>query len=240
MQEIVFLIHSEGDFTSADTIPVYEHSLYMEMTSHLTGRTLATILEKHKPPRLLKTHLPAKFFKETLEKSSVKFVVVLRNPKDVRVSLFHFYKAASLLGNFKGTWDEFFELFQADQLVYGNYFSHVLSWWDVRDNPNVLVVKFEDIVQKPTEVIVKVAEHFGKDLSDNLVEKIAERIRFDKMKECPTSNYSQHKSINADISPFMRKGKVGDWRNHFNEEQSNYIDNLYESLCLKKGLTFQF
>ena len=239
MQEIAFLVKSNGDFKAADGIPRHERSPYMEVTDPSNGKTLADHL-KTNPPHLWKTHLPAKFFEKTLKKSNTKIIVVMRNPKDTLVSNYFFYKANLLLGNFTGTWDEFFQLFQAQRLVYGDFFDHVLSWWEVRNNPNVKIIMYEDIVGKPIEVIKQVAAHMGKTLSDELIHKIADRVNFDNMKKKQTSNYSNTPGYRADISPFLRKGKVGDWQNHFSEEQSKIIDDLYEKRCVDKGLIFQF
>jgi hypothetical protein len=38
---------------------------------------------------------------------------------------------------------------------------------------------------------------------------------------------------------FFRKGKVGDWRNHFNEELSNLVDEAIAK-NLKSNITFNY
>ena len=40
--------------------------------------------------------------------------------------------------------------------------------------------------------------------------------------------------------PFMRKGVVGDWKNHFTEEQSAMFDALYSEKMKGSGLDFDF
>ena len=37
---------------------------------------------------------------------------MFRNPKDLCVSYYHFYRSSSSFGNFKGTWPEFLEMFK--------------------------------------------------------------------------------------------------------------------------------
>ena len=43
----------------------------------------------------------------------VKTVVVMRNPKDMLVSLFHFYRINKNLGLFDRSWDDFFDFSKA-------------------------------------------------------------------------------------------------------------------------------
>ena len=38
-------------------------------------------------------------------------LILFRNPKDVCVSYFHFYRSSSSFGNFRGSWAEFLEMF---------------------------------------------------------------------------------------------------------------------------------
>ena len=65
MQEIVYLTHTNGDFKTADEIPLFKRSPFMEARDPFKGTTLVDIL-KTDPPHVLKTHLPAGVFDETL------------------------------------------------------------------------------------------------------------------------------------------------------------------------------
>lgn len=81
--------------------------------------------------------------------------------------------------------------------------------------------------------IVTIAAFLGKTISSEVVTKIADLTSFGKMKD---DNFL------GDIrwSKFMRKGIVGDWKNHLSADQSAQID----ALCSKKlkivGLEFDY
>ncbi|KAF4084643.1 hypothetical protein AMELA_G00108330 [Ameiurus melas] len=66
-------------------------------------------------------------------------------------------------------------------------------------------------------------------LSDDIIDKIVELTSFNVMKNNPMANYSSVPQIIFDhsISPFMRKGEVGDWINYFTPVQSQMFDEDY-------------
>jgi hypothetical protein len=131
------------------------------------------------------------------------------------------------LGHFKGTWNDFFELFKAKHLLYGDYFRWYSSWLQHKDKPNVMLVKYEDMHHKMSDVINDVSTFLGKSLSKPVTADVIQHLTFDSMRQNDMVNFSNDAVFNVDISPFMRKGKVGDWKNYFSEEQSSFVDKLY-------------
>ena len=90
------------------------------------------------------------------------------------------------------------------------------------------------------EVIKTVAQFIGHDeLEPAVIETIVEQSTFKSMKAntgttCPIwprKEGSEH---------FLRKGVIGDWRNHFSEEQSARLDTVYEKRMAGTGLSFDF
>ncbi|XP_078144259.1 cytosolic sulfotransferase 3-like isoform X3 [Centroberyx gerrardi] len=58
-------------------------------------------------------------------------------------------------------------------------------------------------------------------------ETVIRGVQFDNMKKNKMTNYSTVQVMDLKVSPFMRKGKVGDWRNHFTVAQSEQFDEDY-------------
>uniref|UniRef100_A0A5S8HPZ0 Sulfotransferase n=1 Tax=Oryctolagus cuniculus TaxID=9986 RepID=A0A5S8HPZ0_RABIT len=94
--------------------------------------------------------------------------------------------------------------------------------------------------QDPKCEIRKVAQFMGKHLDETVLDKIVQETSFEKMKDNPMINRSTvPKSImDQSISPFMRKGTVGDWKNHFTVAQSHRLDELYRKKM--EGVSIDF
>ena len=130
MQEIVYQIQNEGKNSTKQ--PLSARYLFIESDFPRGGSDI----EKWAltpPPHLIKTHCGPTFFQKTLAEKKTKFIVVLRNAKDMLVSFYNFYKMNEIF-QFNGTWDEYFSLFKENKLVHGDYFELQLNWWKLRDN----------------------------------------------------------------------------------------------------------
>ncbi|XP_067947487.1 sulfotransferase 1A1-like [Watersipora subatra] len=139
-------------------------------------------------PRVLNTHyrldvLPAEFRKG-------KTVVVVRNPKDACVSMYYYEKnLSSKLDPALATLstlafeDYIQDYMYSKDLPYGSYFDYTEYMWSLRDEPNVLLVFYEDMKLNPAEVIQKVNEFMGTNRSPELVQQIAEATDIKKMRK---------------------------------------------------------
>ena len=169
-----------------------------------------------------------------------KTIIVLRNPKDVLVSFYHMYRMSTLFGNFDRSWDEFFEMFKADQLQYGNWFDHTIGWWALRHLPNVIIFTYEDMLKDTKGAVKRLAAFLGKSLTEEVIDTIVHHVSFDQMKTNPSVNFSTSANFNLEIVPFIRKGQVGDWGNYFSKEQNEFIDALMKERLEGTGIQVSF
>ncbi|XP_026502843.1 sulfotransferase 1C3-like, partial [Terrapene carolina triunguis] len=93
--------------------------------------------------------------------------------------------------------------------------------------------------QDPKREIEKVLQFLGKDLKEEVVNKILQHTSFQEMKKNPTANYEMMPTWAMDhsVSPFMRKGMSGDWKNYFTVAQNEIFDAHYKEQM--KGSTFR-
>ena len=82
--------------------------------------------------------------------------------------------------------------------------------------------------------MMKVAEFLGVEVTEDQVSIVEDHVSFGSMKTNP--------SVNRTVSGkdyFMRKGEVGDWRNHFTPEEAEFVDKMAEEKLAGTGLTVQ-
>ncbi len=239
MAAILHLLITPSDIEKDIFSVLPNHTVkFLEVTEASTR--LIEHIEIMPSPRMIKSHLPYSFLQKPISDMQVKIIVVLRNPKDTVVSFYHFYRMNASFGNYSGTWDEFFDAFMSDRLIYGGWFDYTRTYWSLRKQANVLLVMFEDMKDELTKVIKQVASFIGKDLSTEHAQKIAEMTSFASMKKKIEPMFANHQVFNTKISPFIRKGEVGDWKNYFTVAQNEIFDKVYKDKMKGSGLEFRF
>ncbi|XP_052425477.1 sulfotransferase 6B1 [Carassius gibelio] len=174
------------------------------------------------PRRLLGTHLHPDNIPPSFFTKKPKILVVFRNPKDTLVSYYHFMNKNPVLPN-AGPWDKFFSDFMAGEVAWGSYFDHALAWEKRLDDPNVMIVTYEELKQNLSEGVKNISGFFSLPLTDEQVSSIAGESTFSAMLENSQKSHGNTGSI------FFRKGEVGDWKNHFSDAQSKQMDELFQA-----------
>jgi hypothetical protein len=196
-------------------------------------------------PRVISTHLPFRLFPETAFEHHAKLVYVVRDPKDVAVSFYHFHRSHKLLGFYKGTWDDFFECFISGRVIYGSWFEHTSGWLPrVRQSAgSMLMLQYEDMQQDPATEIRKVSALLDRPLSSEAVEAISARCSFASMNVNPFTNREGDPIMDFSIARFLRKGIAGDWKNYFTQMQEERFQEEWErwiSRCPELNTIRQF
>lgn len=173
----------------------------------------------------IKTHLPYNLVPKSPQ---AKYLYVCRNPKDTCVSFFY-HTSRFLCYDFEGgTLEDFFEVFMNGETDDGDYFNHVLSWYEHRNDPNVLFIHYEDMKAEPKKYVLTIAEFMSKDhhqlllQNDRMLDDIIEYSGIHFMKETAKDvfeNLFENASRKSAV-PFIRKGIVGDWKEYFSEEMN--------------------
>ncbi|KAG0726994.1 Sulfotransferase 1 family member D1 [Chionoecetes opilio] len=177
------------------------------------------ILNTMSSPRTIKSHLHMPLLPKQLWKVKPKMLYVCRDPRDVCIS--YFFHSVKLEG-YKKELSDFVELFLADMLSYAPFWSHILDFWKIKDQENILFLRFEEMKEDLPGVVKRVAAFLGKEISAKEVLRIADHCSFGSMSKNPAVNNETIVSADSDKSQglkFMRKGKVGDWKNHLTAAQ---------------------
>ncbi|XP_066514671.1 sulfotransferase 6B1-like [Hoplias malabaricus] len=185
------------------------------------GPETLQFLQKAPSPRLLGTHMHPDNIPDSFYQKKPKMLVIFRNPKDTTVSFYHFSNKNPVLPTAE-SWDHFYTDFMSGEVPWGSYFDHALAWEKHIDDPNVMIVTFEEFKQDLNGGVQRVGEFLGYSLTDAQIQTIAEESTFSAMKESSKSSHGQMSNV------VFRKGEVGDWRNHFSQAQSEEMDAAFE------------
>lgn len=170
--------------------------------------------------RVIKTHAPAK---SVPINDAAKYITVIRDPKEVLVSMYHWApQAFAFLGLQTGTPDDWIEKFLKNQIPGGWWSEHTASWWALRNNPNVHIITFNDLKTDSNREIDRVCEFLGVDLNPAQRQQVIEKSSFDYMK-----------AINDKFSPIIggtdkidvvRQGNTGSGKTLFTKAQLDRVD----------------
>lgn len=69
-----------------------------------------------------------------------------------------------------GNFDDYFELFMDGKVDFGDYFDNLLSWYEHRNDSNVLFITYEQMKKDPKTYILKIAEFMGEKYKVNSIE----------------------------------------------------------------------
>uniref|UniRef100_A0A8C9XM48 Sulfotransferase n=1 Tax=Sander lucioperca TaxID=283035 RepID=A0A8C9XM48_SANLU len=227
-----------GQTERQTSTPIFDRVAFLESTISPMGpgKDLADNLPTS--PRLIKTHLPVQFVPKSFWEQNSTIIYVARNAKDNMVSYFHFDRMTRTQPE-PGEWSSYIHRFMEGKMVFGSWYDHVNGWWKKKQTHSKLHYMFyEDLSEDTGREIDNLCSFLGLSRSDEEKKRVASGVQFDNMKKDDTTNYSTHCAMDFKISPFMRKGKVGDWKNHFTVAQSQQCDEDYEKKM--KNSTLQF
>ncbi|XP_045188917.2 amine sulfotransferase-like [Mercenaria mercenaria] len=243
-QEIVYLLVNKLDFKTAKSRPLDERFPFLDAC--LPGmpyfRGLKGV-EEQSTPRLIKSHLHYHVLPQSLYSSKCKKIYVMRNPKDVYVSC---YMLTQFLDQLRPevTLETFLDQWLDGKAYNTPWWLHVRAFWEHRHEiNNILFLKYEDIVKDMRKTIYQIAEHLGVAVTPEEVDKIAEHCSFREMKASKSTNAGwmlDHWQVDKRFVGHVRKGKVGDWRNHFNSDMSEKIDKMVQEKVGDLDLKFDY
>lgn len=198
----------------------HDYELPEDMFSRFKDMLVVTKMHVHGSPHNVKL----------LREAGVKYVVLYRDLRDVAVSHYFYvrqtpwhpgcpvYKDLSV--------QEGLATF-ADRLLVP-FADWIRSWHRNRDPEMSLELRYEEILADTVGVMTRVAEHFELDSSLETINEIVEAHSFQRLSGGRSRGQESRNS-------FFRKGKAGDWKNHFTPELRETYKELIGDFLIEFG-----
>ena len=179
---------------------------------------------------------------KAVEKAGIRVISLMRNPKDVMVSCYHVrHFFAPMLGETDISFEYLLRFF-SEEGDRGTIFNHIQSYWQMRDNPNFLILFYEDTVADYGESVDKIAKFLGKDVTPKQRQTILEYLNFSTYQKRQNKETAANE-INRDTShvdKFVRKGGVGGWKDHFTVAQNDMFNKLIDKHIGHLNIPFKY
>jgi len=251
-QEMVWNIMHDVDLESAKATSLEKRVPFLELSGILEEQWVADglqgfsaesmrMVEEQKSPRIIKTHLALDMLPRQVLEKQAKLIYVTRNPRDAVVSYFNHWR---VLAGYTGTLSTVVDAFIAGVAgYYSPFLQHVLSYWNHRHEKHMLFITYEEMKSDLAGVVSRVASFLGKTLSPKQTADLVEHLSFDQMKANSAVNKddvleSVSMKTGMEKGQFLRKGEVGDWRNHLTEEQVSRMAAWEEEGLAGSGFKF--
>ncbi|WP_375745214.1 sulfotransferase domain-containing protein [Corallococcus interemptor] len=222
MQQIVFqLLHEgRGEFEHIQDVSPFLDTLGTKPE----GRALLAALPS---PRIIKTHQNHALLRPP---ASSRILYVTRAASDSLLSYYH----QQVLR--QGGSQDFAQYLQG-ALRHNGWSSHLRSWWPHRQDPNVLHVRYADLVANRERECRRIATFLGLRLEDAWLPSILEKTSFDYMKR-NTHRFDPLRG-RPERGSFIREGKVGSGQGALDPEHQALLEQalapLYRELGIQGG-----
>jgi Sulfotransferase domain len=162
-------------------------------------------------------------------------VYVVRNPLDVAISFAHFRGVAvdEVIDDMATSGFGVATNRENVRIVTGSWSEHVRSWAD-RPHPVVLVVRYEDLFDKPEESFAAIARHLLVTPTPDQLDKAIAMTRFDRLRDKEAASGFVEKP-DTSAEPFFRAGRPGQWREVLTPAQVDRVVAAHRDVMGKFG-----
>jgi hypothetical protein len=235
LQQIVHGLRTRGSMNFAEiTLAVPWIELAFDLGIDLEAPQAAE-------PRAFKTHLAW----HEVPKGG-RYISMVRNPKDVVVSLYHFHEGWRF-GQGTVTIGEYARDFFLAPERHRRYWRHVASWWEQRARDDVLLLSYEATQRDLGGAIRRIAEFIRCPLDEALFEIVMRQSSIDFMR-AHASKFDDHVVREArnvanrlprgGTSSKVRSGRIGDHLRELPLDVRQTMDAIWvEELGRRYGLS---
>jgi hypothetical protein len=195
------------------------------------------IFKSHEMPEGSADNIPSAVL-PVRTRRKMKFLAAVRNPWDQLRSLYPFFKNHK--AEFRRTWGDFPPVYDNKESMLKDFtdggpleplaWSYPKVWWGYRNDPNVLLLSYEDMVEDHEASIRQLAAFLEVALTEEQVAKITHLTSFAEMKKIADrfdymlwAHPTKPAFTVMESGKLLRSGKRGEGKDFFSEEQNQKI-----------------
>jgi hypothetical protein len=186
--------------------------------------------------RVIKTHValgPVPF------SPSARYICVVRDPKDVFVSSYHFVRA-TILGPVMPSVASWLDAYLSPDTPFGSWAGHLASYWRVRKEPNVLFLTYESMRGDLPGAVDRIAGFMGVTLTADERAAVIERASFEYMKKIGHKFDAPGSPWSSGRGAMMRRGERGTSGELLSVEDQRRIDDYWRAELKRIGCDFPY
>jgi Sulfotransferase domain len=186
--------------------------------------------------RVIKTHGR---WEDIPHSDEARYIIVIRDPKDVFVSMYHFAKEI-VFGRAMLKVETMVNLFLSDGFMGSTWTESTVGYWAQRNQPNVLIVSFKNMKRDLRGTVIGVAKFLELDVSDEVIDRVCELASFEHMKR------NDEKFRAWQVGPWrpepsmVRKGKQGGSSELLSPEQQRQLDEHFMAELKRLNCNFPY
>jgi hypothetical protein len=158
-----------------------------------------------------------------------RVVYVLRDPRDVMLSYWHYKRLLSDQFNLS-----LLEFLESDDHWPCRWDEHVAGWLLPAKHPRLLVVKYEQMHKDAAGILKSVLQFAGVEASQEKIEAAVAASKFERMRAAEEKFGLQDKAGDPQ-EKFIRKGRVGSWREEMGPAELEIMYQKYGQVMSQMG-----
>jgi hypothetical protein len=182
-------------------------------------------------PRYFKSHAP-------YQPEYRRVVFIVRDPRDVAVSYYHFAQKANRIAAGQSVADFVDEFIAGRTDPYGSWGENVGSWLGARrGSHDFLVVRYEDLLADAEPQLARIARMLQLPDDSACLRRAIENSQADRMRKLEQAQHDKHiflKETRKDV-PFVRAAKSGQWKTELPADTVARIETAWGPLMRELG-----
>jgi len=187
--------------------------------------------------RVIKTHFDWDMLPDS---NQAKYIAVIRDPKDIFVSNYHFIRDG-VYGPAMPTVDTWFELFLSEKFPLGGSWAvNTAGYWSQRHRPNVMIASFKEMKRDLRGVVTRVAAFLNITVPEDVIDEVCRKSSFEYMKAIDRK-FAMGKMVAwREPGAMIRRGSQGGSSEMLSPERQRQVDQYFIAELKRLGSDFPY